>query len=185
MAADIKKTINEKFKGLPENSIVLVEMPASDNSGLNMAILANLIKLRKFSGVYLTISKPYQTLSDMMKKKKIDPKKIFFIDAISKTVGEKEKSGNCKLISNPSALTDLSIQINQSFNSKNPKFLIFDSLSAMIIYNSEIAVVRFTHYMINNLRKNKVMGVIFITKNDINKKTLSSITMFCDNIIKI
>ena len=180
---DIKKKIIEKFESLPENFIVLVIVTTSDYSAINLAVLEYLINDNKFSGIYLTMNKPYQTLVDMMEKNNIDTAKMFFIDSISGTIGQKSGSKNCLIVQNPAGLTELGIQITEACSTKNPKFFILDSLSTMLVYNNENATVRFIHFFITSLRKFRVAGVIFCMEKDIDKEMLDNITMFTDKSI--
>ena len=106
----------------------------------------------------------------MFKKKGIDVKKLFFIDAISGAIGEKSTAGNCQIVQNPSALTELSIQITNACVTKKPSFFIMDSLSTMLVYNNENATIRFIHYLTVQLRKSKIAGVIFCLKKTWKRK---------------
>jgi KaiC/GvpD/RAD55 family RecA-like ATPase len=182
---DLKKVIIEKFKDLPDNFIALATTSTTNYNTLNLAILDYLVIGKKLSGIYLTVNKPCETLISMFKKNNVDIKKLFFIDAISGTLGAKSSAENCKLVQHPSALTELSIQITDACATRAPKFLIFDSLSTMLVYNNEIASVRFIHFLITNLRKFGVAGIIFSMEKDIEKKTLDNIVMFVDKVIKI
>ena len=180
---EIKKNIEKEFKSLPQDFIVTV-LPSTENySDVTTAILDYLINERKMSGIYFTTNKPYETLANALKNSNVDAKKLFFIDAISGIVGKKSDAGNCVIVQNPSALTELSIQITEACTTKKPSFLIMDSLSTMLVYNNENATVRFIHYLTTQLRKCKVAGVIFSLEKDIEKKMLDDITMFCDKVI--
>jgi hypothetical protein len=181
---DIKSKIIEKFKNLPDHPILLATSTTTGFSDLNIALMDYLINEKKMTGVYVTVGKPYKAMEESLKKNNIDPKKLFFIDAISGTIGENPSSDNCRAVQNPSALTDISICVSETCNEKKPGFLIFDSLSTMIIYNNEAASVRFIHFLITNLRKLGVGGVIFSLEKDLEKKTLDNIAMFCDKVIK-
>ncbi len=186
MAVDIKKTIQNEFEDLPEDFIVTVLSPTKQYSTLNIEILDYLINDRKMNGIYFTVNKPYEILATILKKNDIDIKKLYFIDAISGVIGKiKSDAENCIIVQNPSALTDLSICITEACTSKNPGFLILDSVSTMLVYNNENATVRFIHYLITELRKCKVSGIILSLEKDMEKKIIDNIVTFCDKVIKI
>ena len=183
---EMRTVINKEFKDLPEGFIVSVLSSTEQYSTLNIEILDYLINDRKMNGIYFTVNKPYETLVTILKKNEIDIKKLYFIDAISGAVGKKKSDAeNCVIVQNPSALTDLSICITEACTSKNPGFLILDSLSTMLVYNNEDTTVRFIHYLITELRKCKVSGIILSLEKDMEKKMLDSIAQFCDKIIKV
>jgi len=183
---EIDRKIEAAMRSLPEYFIVSVISPPDKYAEVNMAIARYMINKRKMSGVYITMNKPYTSLVQALERNKVNTKKIFFIDAISGVVGgEKEAGDNYTTLTGPSSLTDLGIAISKACEAKNPRFMIMDSLSTMLVYNSAQASVRFVHYWVTQLRKCAWPGVIFSLDKDIEKGILESVTQFCDKIITL
>ena len=88
----------------------------------------------KVPGVYVTLSKPYETLLGIFKKAGIDKRLIIFIDAVTKIAGGIEKKDNCLFIGSPENLSDIGIAMDQAVEGiGKDKFVFFDSLSVLII----------------------------------------------------
>ncbi|MBW2984332.1 hypothetical protein KY361_04410 [Candidatus Woesearchaeota archaeon] len=186
MAVEIKKKVEKELESLQENFIIAVISSSESYSALNTAIVDYMVNKKKMPGVYVTMNKPYETVINNLKKCGIDTKKIFFVDAISNVIGNKKLiSENCIILDSPSALTELGIVISKAFGSKKIKFLLMDSLSTMLVYNKVDTTVKFIHYLITQLRKYKLSGIILSLEKDMESKTIDSITQFCDKVIKI
>ncbi len=113
-------------------------------------------------------------------------KKLFFVDAISGVIGEKRaETKNCVVLRSPSSLTELGIVISKVCDSKKSKFVMMDSLSTILVYNSQKTTVRFVHYVVTQLRKCGWPGVIFSLEKDMEGQILESITQFCDKTIRV
>ena len=94
-----------------------------------------LTKSKDHECVYLSMNRPYDNLINLFKKNNIDPKKFFFVDTISKTIGGKTPiEKNVLYISSPHGLTEISIALSKALQSlkAKEKFLFFDSISTML-----------------------------------------------------
>lgn len=142
---------------------------------------------KKIPGVYITLSKPYQTLVNIFKKSKIDPRTIIFIDAVTKTAGgEIEKKENCLFIGTPENLSDIGIAMDQAVQAiGKQKFVFFDSLSTLLIYNDAGSVAKFIHFLASKMRVWKVKGIIVSLKRKEDDKLIREILQFCDVMLDI
>jgi len=183
---DIKKTIETELKDMPDDFIVAVVSAPENYAAVNLALAGYLTKKRKMSGVYITMNKPYKNMVATLEKEGVDTKKIFFIDAISGIIGDKKSAnGNCVMLPSPGSLTEMGIVISKVCDKKNPRFMIMDSLSTLLLYNNQRATLKFVHYVTTQLRKCAWPGIIFSLEKDIEEKILTSMTQFCDKVIKI
>ena len=87
---------------------------------------------------------------------------MFIIDCISKNQNADFKANNVVFIGNMSALTDISISINQRIQETNGKrkFVFFNSISTMIIHNKPQIFTRFVHNILTRIRLNGVGGIL-------------------------
>jgi len=134
--------------------------------------------------IYVTTTKPYSQVSGMLRKAGIKDDNIFFIDCVSRSIGEKALSAqNCIFLENPRNLTAISIAINESVK-KMPgkKLLVMDSLSTMMLYNDHVTMGRFSNFVINRMRALDVDTVMSAFEADANSDVLKQIAGFVDEV---
>ena len=135
---------------------------------------------------YVSLSRPYQSLVSNFEKMKIDTDSIFFIDTSTKMTGKTDvQAENCLFIDSPSALTNLSIAISKVVEASEPKYVFFDSLSALLVYNPEQMTVKFTKDLINKLRASKSKMVLVCLNGKDEAGVIEKISMFVDKVEKV
>ena len=142
------------------------------------------VKVRKWVCIYVCLNKPYSKLEQDLKKKKLDPKKIFCIDCMSELIKEKEDRETVLYIKSPADLTkiDLSIkQLSQFVGSDG--CIIIDSLQTLLIYNDPFVVARFVHSVLSETNEFGMRAILFASK-ETNKEIVDQISPFFDNFIE-
>ena len=113
----------------------------------------------------------------------IDTRMIIFIDAVTKTAGgEIEKKKECLFIGNPEKLSDISVAMDQAVTAiaGKEKFLFFDSLSTLLLYNKPLTVARFIHFLAGKMRVWKVKGIIISLEKESDKELIEELMQVCD-----
>jgi len=137
----------------------------------------------KIPGVYVTLNKPYEKIKKILGKGKVDTRLIIFIDAITKTAGGKiKKLKECLFIGTPDNLSDISLAMDQAITSLpgKDKFLFFDSLTTLLMYNDVKTVGRFIHFLSGKMRIWKITGIIVSLQKKGNEDLINELTQFCD-----
>ena len=149
----------------------------------NVTILKKLVNEQKIPGIYITVNKPYLDLIHIFSKNDIKFDHIFIIDAITKATGsEPPDAKNCIFLDGPTNLTDLTIALRQAVDlmkDKN-KFIFFDALSTLLIYNPEKTVVKFAHFLTGRIREWDAQGILISIDKDMNETLKSQLIQFCD-----
>ena len=173
----LKEELNQ-LKDLKE-FVVLATVKAKDYQKTNLEIVRNLTEDMNIPGVYVTLNKPYSAMKDILKKAGIDTRLIIFIDAVTKA--EQKKKNDCLFIGSPENLSDISIAMDQAVRAlpKN-KFLFFDSLNTLLVYNEVQTVVKFIHFLASKMRVWKVKGIIISLEKKANKELIDELSQFCD-----
>ena len=183
------KELEKELRNLPPNSVVMFITEAETYFKDIVRIVKILVNTLELDGIYISVNKPYQSLVELFKKNKINFDKVFFIDCITKTVGGKpEITKNCLFIASPQNLTELGIALSQAMEAmkeKKNKFLILDSLSTLLVYNSAGTIARFSHFLTTRIRLSKFKGIFIIVEKEMDKKLLSTLKEFCDRAIKL
>lgn len=182
MAVSIKIEYKKKLSELKEY-VVLATVDAERYEETNLALVRHLTKEEKIPGVYVTLNKPFKTMSSLFKRNDIDTKMIIFIDAVTKTSGGKiEKTDKCLYIGNPENLSDISIAMDQAVIAllSKEKFVFFDSLNTLLLFNSISTVARFVHFLTGKMRSWGVKGIIISLEKKANKDLIDELNQYCD-----
>jgi len=175
----------EEMKDFKE-FIALATVSAKDYQKNNIKLVRYLTKDKNIPGVYVTLNKPFETIKSVLEKDGVDTRMIIFIDAVTKNAGGKApKNKNCLFINNPENLSDISIAMDQAVRAlpSKEKFLFFDSLSTLLLYNNVETVARFIHFLAGKMRDWKVKGIIISLKRKADKELIEELSPFCDVII--
>lgn len=168
-----------------EFQIILVEK-SFDKKTIRNQLTKYLIE-KGFSGIYVTLNNPVDTLIKSFSKEKVDLKKLFFVDGATMPTGESfQKQKNTVYVNSLKNLIELKIAIQETVekigNSK--KFIIIDSITTLLIYNKENTVEKFIYSIIEKDRLKNVQTVLLSTPAT-DRNAMENISQFCDKIIVI
>lgn len=80
-------------------------------------------------------------------------------------------------------LTELHMCISNHAKSKKSDALLFDSLSTMLIYETESLVIKFIHSIVNTIRSYDMKAVFTILEGETDSALVKDLGMFVDKII--
>ena len=177
---EVKETFTKEIKNL-NDYIVLITVNARNYQNTVVDILNVLINEQKTPGVYVSLNKPFDIIQRNLAGSNIDTRLIIFIDANSKVEGTK-KVENCLYIGSPEKLSDMSIAMDQAIKAlpTSEKFLIFDSLNTLTIFNTSAIVARFIHFLTGKMRQWKVKGIVMTLEKETDQSLLDELTQFSD-----
>jgi len=183
------KKIQEALDGLPDDYIVFIETSAEDSFEVS-TLLVKYFSSKSDKGIVLSANRPYVNLMSIYEKNNIDVSKMFILDCLSKSQHADAPADNVAFIENLSALTDISLSIEEHINSvpgKKPgkKFIFFDSLTTMLIHNKPYVLARFIHNIFTKMRLKGIGGVIISLQDSSNRDIKAEIAQLCDKVIKI
>ena len=160
--------------------LILVTVNAKNYQKTAVDIVRSLVNEDNIPGVYVTLNKPYEIMQRIFESNKIDTRLIIFIDAASRT--EAKKVGNCLYIGSAEKLSDMSVAMDQAVKAipTAEKFLIFDSLNTLAIFNKPATVARFVHFLTAKMREWKVKGIIITLERETEQALLDELTQFSD-----
>jgi len=182
MNKKIGEQFKEKVKELKEY-VAIATVDAKKYQKTNLEIVKELTNKENIPGVYVTLNKPFRIMKDVFKKEEINSDMIIFIDAVTKTAGgEIKKTDNCLFIGSPENLSDVSIAMDQAVRAvpAEEKFVFFDSLNTLLMYNKVTTVARFVHFLAGKMRTWKVKGIIVSLQKEKNKELIEELMQFCD-----
>ncbi len=177
---ELKESFKKEVKSL-NDYILLLTVDAKNYQKTAIDVLKFLVTDQGIPGVYVTLNKPYEIMLRNLASSNIDPRLVIFIDATSRTEGSK-KIENCLFIGNPEKLSDLSVAMDQAVKAltTEKKFLIFDSLNTLAIFNKPATVARFIYFLTAKMREWKIMGVILTLERETEQSLMDDLTQFSD-----
>lgn len=179
----LKSRVAEEFSEIKLNKGVYALISKDEDYAIaNQEIIRFLDRTLKSSGIYVTLSKPHCDVVEKLEEQNINTKKNLFIDN-----NENGKCGaqNCIFLGRNNSLTALSLAITEASKNKSMKFIFFDSLTTLLIYNDSKIVERFIHYFINKVKNMEVLLVIILTEEEKTKKLIPLLSQFCDRVIRL
>lgn len=99
--------------------------------------------------------------------------------------GDIKKTKECLYIGSPENLSDIAVAMEQAVMAiqSEDKFLFFDSLNTLLLYNKAITVAKFIHFLSTKMRTWKVKGIIVSLHKDKDKELIDELSQFCDVIM--
>ena len=181
---EVKETFKKEVKSL-KDYILLITFDAKNYQKTAVDVVKFLVNEQNIPGVYVTLNKPFEIMQRTFAGNNIDTRLIIFIDVASRT--EAKKIENCLYIGSPEKLSDLSVAMDQAIKAipTDEKFLIFDSLNTLNIFNKPATVARFVHFLTGKMREWKIKGVIITLEKETDPVLLDELTQFSDNRIDI
>ncbi|MCH7902804.1 hypothetical protein IIC68_03555 [archaeon] len=133
--------------------------------------------------VYVNLNDLYKSLIQNLKRLDVDLNKFFMVDAITLTSDKSaKKHDNAIFISSPNSLIELSLGITQALNAEKPDLLIFDSLSTLLIYESDSTVTKFIHSLIGKIKAAEIDAYFTALEGDSKNEAIKDLSMFVDRV---
>ena len=189
MFVDRKKLfeLEKEFKNLQENSVAMVSTSAENYFEVYLFVLEVMLNQFKAEGVCITMNRSADNLIGILESRNIDTKNAYFVDCISKTAGIEKPIDQCGYVSHPESLEEINMYITSYVNEMqgNNKFLFFDSISTLLIYNDLKTVLQFINYSIQRTRAFNIRGIFMLTKKELDPKFVGQMIQFCDKFLEV
>ncbi|WP_157202229.1 DUF7504 family protein [Methanoplanus limicola] len=171
-----------------EESIVLYFSEPEKGRATNTDIIHNCIG-KGYRVIVVTNNFPSKVLEKLYVKNGINPDEVFFIDQVTSFGGGSsvKSDGNHIMIRSPQDLTGLSMAFSDVMKkfSGDKIFILFDSLSTMLIYLPSDKVVKFMHFITTKLRTLEESGAILAVKGGLDPMLYSQVGSLVDEIVDI
>jgi hypothetical protein len=174
----LAQSLKKELKG---SEIVLVSMASkSYRDRLKELVDFSMGKYEKIC--YITVNDPYESIAG---KIGVSGKgKVFFIDCVTSTIKPPEDKPGVSFVSSPRAFTEISIALKKAMKSEKTDFAIMDSISALMVYEKSVAVLKFIHSLILTCREGTMGAAFVILKEDVDSSMLKDLTMFVDKVVE-
>ncbi|MCZ6724938.1 MAG: response regulator [Thaumarchaeota archaeon] len=160
-------------------------------SNLTKEVLRLLVNEMDSMVIYITINNPYSSLKKSLSDSHVRVENIFFIDAISGSAGLSSPNvEDCTFLDGPNSLTNLGIELRDRVSrydddNGNSPIILLDSVSTLLLHNSEASVGKFIHFTATRIKMWKAKGVFFSIQEDVNKEVVRTLQQYCDATIVV
>ena len=174
-------------KAITVNQSVGIVLPGNNYFDLIQALFEYMCSRPEDAWVYVTITKPYENIVKQFGDLS-EYKNIKFIDCISRAAGISTVDQNCVFIESPTMLEKLGLEIINIFkevDENTNKYLVFDSLSTLIIYNDPEIITEFFYHMANRTRAKNIHSISLVIEEEGVDKHLNKLIYLNDKILKV
>ncbi len=141
----------------------------------------------KMEGIYVSINRTSDAMIELFEQRGIPVERISIVDCVSPMVGiTPSKTKKFKLV-DPGSLTDINIAIADFMKEvgAQSKFLFFDSLTTLMIYNTDIAVQKFSHILTAQMRAKGLTTVLASIEKEVGGHVLKTLCQFVDQTYEV
>lgn len=181
---DLQKKLTDQLKNIPDDYIIMIEILPEQAFELTTA-LVKYMSDRNDKGIIVSVNRPYTNLVNIYKQNNIDISKMIILDCVTKNQNASINAKNVVFLDNVSALTDISLSINENLNGANKQFVFFDSITTMLIHNNPYIFTRFVHNVLTKMRLKGIGGLLISIRDNSNNNIRAEIVQLCDKVIKI
>jgi len=183
----ISLRIEEEIKTLGETPILLISTKSENHIQAIIATLSFIINKKNSNGIYISVNRPYMDILRILTENNINLENIVFIDCVSHSTGRiPKKAENAVFIENPSSLEEIGMYTDKLLvRLKPPTFILLDSLSSLLIYNTQKSVKEFVHFIINRMRVENIGGIILAEQKKEADDIVRTLIPMCDREITI
>ena len=156
------------------NQTVGIQVPENRHDSLKEALYNIMKSNNKDTWTVLTASDSYYNISKKFENI-TEFNNINFIDCISQVAGISQIQGNCKYIESPTMLETISLHMMNFFKGIKEdvdKFIIIDSLSALMLYNDKEIVREFVSLLMNKTRYQNIHVITILIEEEVGSDKL-------------
>lgn len=156
------------------NQSVGIQVPENRHNDLLEALFSFMMRNQNDCYSFITASYTFDYLFKNFKEL-ITHSNIKFIDCISRSSGISKLAGNCTYIESPTMLEMVSLACMNSFRGvkeETEKYIIIDSLSALMVYNDIEVIREFVSLLQNRTRAHNIHVVSILIEEEIQSNKL-------------
>jgi archaellum biogenesis ATPase FlaH len=156
------------------NQSVGVQVPENRHGDLLEALFNFMLSNPNDVWTFVTASDTYDHISKTFKEIS-EHSNIKFIDCISRAAGVSELQSNCTYVESPTMLEIVNLEIMNNFRGVDDeveKYVVIDSLSALMIYNDSEVIREFVSLLTSRARSKNIHIVTILVEEEADSNRL-------------
>ncbi|MCK4614366.1 MAG: hypothetical protein KAU14_06155 [Thermoplasmata archaeon] len=183
----IEEDIKKQLEKLPDSTILYLN---SDTKNYYRAMLATvdfLVNKLKYGGVYISSTRPVSDIRIQMEASGIPTGDIHFVDSVIYLIGGESREERTAYVESPSMLETIMLKLDWQLKQVGTpeKFVFFDSMNGLAVYNEEKLLMEFIHVFSNNMRMQDLYTVLISVREQTPANVDSLLRLNCDDIIEV
>jgi archaellum biogenesis ATPase FlaH len=175
MADAVIEGIRERVaSAIQVNQSVGIQVPENRHGDLLEAVFDSMCRNTHDIWTFVTVSKTFDYLSKIFKEGTRNSN-IKFIDCISRPAGITDTATNCTFLESPVMLEKLILEILNNFKGMKrdlDKYIIIDSLSALMIYNDPEIIREFISLLMNKSRAENIHVISILVEEEMDSNKI-------------
>lgn len=127
--------------------------------------IAKSVEKTKNTICYVCLSRTYKDVVDEFKENGIDTRRFIFIDTLSSHYGLPKPEKKCIFLNSPDDLESIKKAIEELIEKEKCSVLLFDTISALLIYQKTFSILKFTHSLTTEKNKEHLKKLFIVLKN--------------------
>ena len=156
------------------NQSVGIQVPENRHGDLLEALFNFMFSNPNDVWTFVTASDTYDHISKTFKEIS-EHSNIKFIDCISRAAGISELQSNCTYVESPTMLEIVSLEIMNNFRGVDDgveKYVVVDSLSALMIYNDPEIIGEFVSLLMSRTRSKNIHVATILVEEEVDSNRL-------------
>jgi hypothetical protein len=167
------------------SKVAILVVPPESYVHISSEMPVEMVNEWGMEGIIVSANKPYLTVEESFRNSGI-LNKIIFVDCASRLAGCTPSGERVVLINNPADLTQLTISITRITEKLGEnKFLIFDSLTTLLIYSPLNSLTQFAHSLGLILKTRRVTAFFLAVDQEATKEMLKFLSSIADNYVHL
>ena len=134
--------------------------------------------------IIITFNKSYSATARLLARASIDRQR-FTVIACKDVSVVKERSENCIVLRDPSSLNDLGMTVSSLAAQRRYRFIMLDSVNALLFYNKESSARRFMEMLIGIVKEYGLSGVMLAVDEQLSRSAVSAMSSLCDSALRL
>jgi archaellum biogenesis ATPase FlaH len=156
------------------NQSVGIQVPENRHEGLLEAVFHSMLSNDHDIWTFVAVSKSFDYMAKIFKETDRFSN-IKFIDCVSRAAGISTQHHNCVYIESPVMLEQLILEIlnnNKGIKQDVDKYVVIDSLSALMIYNDPGIIREFIALLMNRSRSENIHVISILVEEEMDSNKL-------------
>ena len=156
-----------------------------DPLGYNKSLKAYLKKNVPKEGnvLYVTLNKTYLEIEEFLSQGKLKSDRFFFIDGVTTKLFQAKTCVNCAFFDSLDDLSAFTDALLNTIKINKIGFLVFDSISSMMIYRQDYEIISFLESIWPYLKKLGVDAKFIALSDDRNRPAIKQLAMMVDDTV--
>lgn len=185
---NVTRLLDYNYSKLTKGWVTLLEVPVKESMRFNIEANKVLQDLG-YEGVYITLSKNYTELADLLEEQEVNLDKMHFIDGITQMYGAREVAkDNVLYVSGPLSIDTITEQAEKILKKikAEKKYVFLDSITTILLYNSLAKTVEFGHFLTKTLKEMGATGIVVsVARGLANEELVAEMRKISDEVVSL